>query len=137
MTNPHNDERHNVVSFLKHNQPLVPQAGANIEQNLIDALQPHSIPKYQQYLNNVSGFAKAISPNTPLKFIATGFLFTCVSLNLKTSRIAVEPKDLENLLVGSWHHTFNKRTHEAVKETEAYLFLPTTAEQPALSVAAP
>ena len=64
-------------------------------------------------------------------------MFTSVSFGLKTPRIAIEPKDLENFLVKNWQDTLDNHHSEAIEETEAHWLLPTVAEsQPALSVSA-
>ena len=126
MTNLHNDRKNNLVSFLRHNQPLPPDAHPNLEQQLMDALPPRAKTKKLRFK------AAWTIPSA----IATGFLFTSVSF-VKTPRIALEPKDLENFLVKNWQNTLNNNSHTATEDTEAYWLLPTVSEsQPALSVSA-
>lgn len=74
--------------------------------------------------------------SAPAKLIATGFLFTSVSFSLKTPQVALEPKDLENFLVGNWKNTLENNSYTSTKEAEAYWLLPTISEpqQPILSV---
>ena len=135
---PNNNNRQNLVNFLRENQPIIPQASPYLEQNIIDALEPHSTRKHRHYLELTQSCLKAIASNTPTRFIATGYIFTCVSFGFRTPRIAIEPKDLENFLVNNWQDTLNKRNTDIAEEAEAYLLLPTMAEtQPTLSVSAP
>ncbi len=125
MTNLHNDNKNNLVTFLRHNRPIPPNAHPDLEQQLIDSLEPRKTTKRRYYKTawTIPGA------------IATGFLFTSVSFTVKTPRIALEPKDLENFLVRNWQNTLNNQGYYAVEETEAYWLLPTAAEsQPALSV---
>ena len=123
MTNLHQDNKSNLVSFLRHNQPLPPDASPNLEQQIIDSLESHPRRKI--------GFKVAW---TVPRAIATGFLFTSVSFGIKTPRIAVEPKDLENFLVKNWHNTLDSHSYTATEEMEADWLLPNMSEQPALAV---
>lgn len=124
MTNLPNDNRNNLVSFLRHNQPIPPSAQPNLEQKIMDSLEPRA--KRKRYFKTTWTIPSAI---------ATGFLFTSVNFGWKTPRVATEPKDLENFLVNNWQNTLNNST--AVEETEAYWLLPTVSQsQPALSVSA-
>ncbi|MGB5631857.1 MAG: hypothetical protein WBM44_00040 [Waterburya sp.] len=127
MTNFNNDHQNNLVSFLRHNTPLPPSAHVNLEQKVFDSLEPRK--------NSRKGYFKA--PRTIPGAIATGFLFTSLSFGLKTPQIALEPKDLENFLVGNWQNTLDSNSYTAAEETEAYWLLPVISEpQPTLSVSA-
>ena len=132
MTNPHNDNHNNLVSFLRHNQPTPPDAHQDLEQHLIESLEPRSKTANSRWI--VSDTFKF---SLPAKLIATGFLFTSVSFGIKTPRIALEPKDLENFLVKNWQNTLDNNSYTAIEETEAYWLLPTVSEPvPTLSVSA-
>lgn len=123
MTNLHQDNQNNLVSFLRHNQSLPPDASPLLEQQLINSLEPHPRRKLR--------FKAAW---TVPGAIATGFLFTSVSFGLRTPRLALEPKDLDNFLVKNWHNTLDSQ-NTAIEETEADLLLPNLGEpQPALAV---
>ena len=126
MTNLHNDRRNNLVSFLRHNQPLPPDAHPNLEQQIMDALPPRVKTKRLRFK------ATWTIPSA----IATGFLFTSVSFGFKTPRIALEPKDLENFLVKNWQNTLNNNSYIAIEDTEAYWLLPTMSESQPVSVSA-
>ena len=127
MTNLHNDRQNNLVSFLRHNQPLPPEAHPCLEQQLMDALEPRAKAKKSRF---------KVTWTIP-SAIATGFLFTSVSFGLKTPRVALEPKDLENFLVKNWQNTIDNNSYTVTEETEAYWLLPTVSEaQPALSLSA-
>ena len=127
MSNPHDDNRNNLVSFLRHNQPVPPQAHPDLERQLMESLEPRTNSNKRYFK---SGW-------TIPGAIATGFLFTSVSFSVKTPRIALEPKDLENFLVRNWQNTLGKSSYLVIEETEAYWLLPTVTEpQPALSVSA-
>jgi hypothetical protein len=143
MTNLHNDRQNNLVSFLRHHQPLPPDAPVDLEQLLIDSLEPH--PRQRRLGLNLKTLKTAwtiprrIVFRAPAKLIATGFLFTSVSFGVKTPRIALEPKDLDNFLVKNWHDTLDNNiySYAAGEKPEAYWLLPTISEpQPALSFAA-
>ena len=137
MTNLPNNERQDFLSFLQQNQPIPPQASANLEQNIVDALEVRS-SDHHQFWKSMQILMKAIALHNPLKFITTGFLFICFSFNFKTPRIAIEPKDLENFLVKNWQDTLHKNSFGAIEEAEAHLLLPATTEtQSALSISAP
>lgn len=123
MTNLH---KNNFVSFLRHNQPLPPDASPQLEQQLIDTLEPQA----KQY--KIRFKAAWTVPGA----IATGFLFTSVSFSLKTPRIALEPKDVDNFLVKNWHNTLgnNSYSYSATEDMPADWLLPNTADlQPALA----
>ena len=127
MSNLHDDNRNNLVSFLRRNQPTPPKPHPDLEQQLIESLEPRT--------NHHRRYFKAgwTIPGA----IATGFLFTSVSFSVRTPRVALEPKDLENFLVGNWQNTLGNNSYSAIEETEAYWLLPTVAEpEPALSVSA-
>lgn len=125
MTNLNNDHQNNLVSFLRHNKPLPPRANPNLEQQLFDSLEPRTG-------NRKSSFKATWTIKSA---IATGFFFTSVSFSLKTPQIALEPKDLENFLVGNWQNTLDNNNYTATEETEAYWLLPVISEpQPILSV---
>ena len=124
MSDLRNNKRNNLVSFLRHNQPIPPIANPNLEQQLIESLEPR--------ISRKRGYTWTI-PSA----IATGFLFTSVSFGLRTPRVALEPKDLENFLVRNWQNTLSHNNFTTIEETEAYWLLPTISEpQPALSVSA-
>ncbi len=124
MTNLHNDNQNNLVSFLRHNQPIPPEAHPDLEQQLIDSLEPRQTNK-RRYCKITWTIPGAI---------ATGFLFTSVSFTIKTPRMALEPKDLENFLVKNWHNTLSNQGYSAPGETEADWLLPNVSEaQPSLS----
>jgi hypothetical protein len=131
MTNLHNDKQPNFVSFLRNNRPLPPHPHPDLEQNIIDSLEPRT----HNEIGRNPRFA--IARNRSAKLLATGFLFTSVSFSLKTPRIAVEPQELENFLVKNWQDT-TKSNNYIAEETEAYWLFPTTVQepQPALSVSA-
>lgn len=147
MTNLNNDHQNNLVSFLRHHKPLPPNPRPNLEQELFDSLEPQT-PSRKSYFKVPWTMPRTIKrqacrklgaacPNmsAPAKFIATGFLFTSVSFSLKTPHIALEPKDLENFLVGSWKNTLNNNSYNTTEETEAYWLLPTISEpKPVFSV---
>ena len=139
MTNLHNDNQNNLVSFLRHNKPTPPDAAPNFEQQLIESLEPHSTNTIQYLLTaqttkHIGNLSKL---HTPVKLIATGFLFTSISFGIRTPRIALEPKDLENFLVKNWQNTLNGNSYTAEEDIEAYWLLPTVSEPtPALSVSA-
>lgn len=127
MSNPHDDNRNNLVSFLRQNQPIPPQAHPDLERQLMESLEPRT--------SSNKRYSK--SRWTIPSAIATGFLFTSVSFSVKTPRIALEPKDLENFLVKNWQNTLGENSYTAIEETEAYWLLPSVTEpQPALSVSA-
>ena len=127
MTNLHDDRRNNLVGFLRHNQPLPPNPHPDLEQQIIDALPPLTKTKKLRF---------KVTWTIP-SAIATGFFLTSLSFGLKTPRLALEPKDLENFLVKNWQNTLNNNSHTATENTEAYWLLPTISEpQPALSVSA-
>lgn len=127
MSNPHDDNRNNLVSFLRQNQPIPPQAHPDLERQLMASLEPRtsSNRRYSKSRWTIPGA------------IATGFLFTSVSFSVRTPRIALEPKDLENFLVKNWQNTLGENSYTAIEETEAHWLLPNVTEpQPALSVSA-
>ena len=127
MNKFHNNNRNNLVSFLRHNKSTPPNAHSDLEQRIIDSLEPQAKER-KRHLKTTWTIPSAI---------ATGFLFTSVSFGLKTSRIAIEPKDLENFMVKNWQDTLNSADYATAEETEAYWLLPNIIEpQPALSVSA-
>ena len=127
MSNLRKDHQNNLVSFLRQNQPLPPDPHPDLQKRLINSLEPRSRQKRLRFK------ATWTVPSA----IATGFLFTSVSFGLKTPRVALEPKDLENFLVKNWHNTLNSNSYTATEETEASWLLPTISEsEPALSVSA-
>ncbi len=127
MNKFHNDNRNNLVSFLRHNKSTPADAHSDLEQRIIDSLEPR-VKERKRHLKTTWTIPSAI---------ATGFLFTSVSFGLKTSRIAIEPKDLENFMVKNWQDTLNSADYATAEETEAYWLLPNNIEpQPALSVSA-
>ena len=127
MNNLPDDKQNNLVSFLRHNQPSAPDTRLDLEQQIFDSLEPHT--------DKSKKFGLKIFWTIP-GAIATGFLFTSIGFSFKTSRIALEPKDLENFLVKNWQSTFNTQTYTTTEETEAYWLLLTTPQpQPALTSA--
>ena len=128
MSNQPHNKQNNLVSFLRQNQPHPPDAHPDLEGQLLAALEPRSRRRQIRYK------AAWTVPGA----IATGFLFTSISFSLKTPRLAVEPKDLENFVVGNWHNTLENNGYTSADDTEAYWLLPAVAEpQPTLSVSAP
>ena len=137
MTNLHNDQKNNLVSFLRRNQPLPQDAHPDLEQRLIDSLEPRAKSRSLYFAKlRTALLSGANRRRIPAKLLATGFLFTSVSLNLRTPRIALEPKDLENFLVKNWHNTLGSSSYTATNETEAYWLLPTSESPGALSFSA-
>jgi hypothetical protein len=140
MTNLPNDRQNNLVGFLRHHQPIPPDAPLDLEQLLIDSLEPH--PRQRRLSLNFKTawtIPRTITLRVPIKLIATGFLFTSVSFGFKTPRIALEPTDLDKFLVRNWQDTLdsNGYSYTTAKQTEAYWLLPTISEpQPALSISA-
>ena len=123
MTKLHQDNQNNLVSFLRHNQPLPPDVSPQLEQQLISSLEPRS--KRQLRFK--------IAWTVP-KAIATGFLFTSVSFGFRTPRVALEPKDLENFLVKNWHNTLDSNSYTAIEKDASWLLPNTVESQPALAV---
>lgn len=150
MTNPNNDHQNNLVSFLRQNKPLPPKAQPNFEQELFDSLEPQ-IQSRKSYFKaaltisvkiTLQGYSKLSDTcpriTVPTKLITTGFLFTSLSLSLKTPQVALEPQDLENFLVRNWENTLNNNSYSSPAEMEAYWLLPDMAEpRPILSVSRP
>ena len=137
MTNLHQNNQNNFVSFIRHNQPIPPQESPDLEHRIMDSIEPRITKKHSKYLTTWT-INKAIARNMPTKLLATGVLFTTVSFGIRTPRIAIEPKDLENFLVDNWQDTLNTNGYIATEENEAYWLLPTVSQSPqALSVSAP
>lgn len=128
MNNSHNHDQDNLISFLQRNQPIPPQAYPDLEQEIIDSLEPRKFKHHRYY--------KTVTWTIP-SAIATGFLFTTVSMGIRTPRIAIEPKDLENFLVNNWQDTFSTHNTTFVGDSEADWLLPAVSEsKQALSVSA-
>jgi len=128
MTNSPKDNQNNLVSFLRHNQPLPPQACPDLEQKILESLEPRRFRDRRHY--------KTVTWTIP-SAIATGFLFTTVSFGVRTPRIAIEPNDLENFLVDNWHDTLNNQNHSAIDDSEIDWLLPNVYKsKQALSVSA-
>lgn len=128
MTNLNNDKHQNIVSFLRQNRPIPPHAKPDLEQRIMDSIQPRS--------NREQKLCVKYTWTIP-KVIATGFLLTSVNFGIRTPRIAVEPKDLENFLVNNWNDILDHDHHAAAGEAETYWLLPAVHEPPqALSVSA-
>ena len=126
MTNLNDNNHNNLISFLRQNQPIAPDADLDLEQQIFDSLEPRTDKPKKFYLKIW----------TIPSAIATGFLFTSIGLGFRTPRIASEPKDIENFLIKNWHSTLNTQTYNTAEETEAYwLLLTTPPSQPALSSA--
>jgi len=137
MSNLPNDRKNNLVSFLRQNHPLPPEAQPNLEQQLIDSLEPRTKQRSLHFAKfRTALLTGATTRRIPAKLLATGFLFTSVSFNLRTPRIALEPKDLENFLVKNWHNTLGNNSYSATNE-EAYWLLPTSESPASLSFSAP
>lgn len=138
MTNLNKDQQNNLVSFLRQNQPVPCNPRDDLEQHLIDSLEPR--PQHRRLRFKVIWtIPVTMTFRAPVKLIATGFLVTSVSFGLKTPRTALEPKDLENFLVSNWYGTVDSEKYTAMEKTEAYWLLPTASKsksQPALSVLA-
>ncbi len=128
MNNSHNDNQNNLVSFLQNNQPVPPQAYPDLEQRIIDSLEPRKFKDRKCY--------KTVTWTIP-SAIATGFLFTTVSFGVRTPRVAIEPQDLENFLVNNWQDTLNAQNTSFREDREVDWLLPDVSEpERALSVSA-
>jgi hypothetical protein len=128
MTKPHQNQQNNLVSFLRHNQPVPPPAYPNLEERIIDSLEPRKPRERKHY--------KTVTWTIP-SAIATGFLVTTVSLGVRTPRVAIEPHDLENFLVNNWHDTLTAQQDITIDSNEVDWLLPSMTEpKPALSVSA-
>ena len=128
MTNSHNRDKTNFVAFLRQNQPIPPQACLDLEQQIIDSLEPRKFRERRCY--------KTVTWTIP-SAIATGFLFTTVSFGVRTPRVAIEPQDLENFLVNNWQDTFYTYNASAIDNHEADWLLPNVSKsERALSVSA-
>ena len=137
MTNLPNDNQHNLISFLNHNKPTPPEAHKDLEKVIMNSLEPQISQRNFNYRVLIKSITKAISNSALVRLAATSFLFTSVSFCLKTPRIAIEPKDLENFLVKNWHDTLQTNSYTTVEKTEAYWLLPIITESaPSLSVSA-
>ena len=137
MTNLPNDNQHNLASFLHHHKPNPPQANMDLEQMIMNSLEPQISQRNFIFRVLIKTMTQTIANSTLFRVVATGFLFTSVSFCLKTPRIAIEPKDLENFVVKNWHDTLQKRRYTAAEKTEAYWPFPTVTESsPNLSVSA-
>ena len=123
MTNLPDDDRNDLISFLRQNQPTAPDARLNLEQQIFDSLEPRT--------DNKNSYAKWTIPGA----IATGFIFTSIGLGFRTPRVAIEPKDLENFMVENWQTTLDSQTHNKARETEAYWLLLTTPPSESVSSA--
>ena len=120
MTNSHNrNNLNNLVSFLRCNQPVPPQAYPELEQRIYESLEPRKFRDKRH--------CKTLTWTIP-SAIATGFLFTTFSMGVRTPRIAIEPKDLENFLVNNWQDTFEAYNVSDVGKNEADWLLPTVSE---------
>ena len=119
MTNSHKNNQNNLVFFLRQNKPIPPQAYPDLEQTIIDSLEPRKLKERKYY--------KTVTWTIP-SAIATGFLFTTVSFTVRTPRIAIEPNDLENFLVNNWHDTLNAQYSNTTNSSEASWLLPTLSE---------
>ena len=121
-------DRNNLVSFLRQNQPLPPQACPDLERQIMESLEPRRSRERKRSRTTTWTLPSAI---------ATGFLFTTVSFGVRTPRIAVEPQDIENFLVNNWQDTLGDRDPLISDNNEAYWLLPTVPQaQPAVSLSA-
>ena len=137
MTNLHQDNQNNFVSFIRRNQPIPPQESPNLEHRIMNSLKPRVTKKQGRYLA-IWTISNAITKNVSTKLLATGVLFTTFSFGVRTPRIATEPKDLENFLVTSWQDTLNTNSYIATEDNEAYWLLPTVSQSTqTLSVSTP
>ncbi|MGL5833889.1 MAG: hypothetical protein ACRC80_34400 [Waterburya sp.] len=149
MTNLHNNKQPNLVSFLRDNRPLPPHPHPDLEQKIIDSLEPRNNQNQKNESPSTWTIPSAtgrnprfaIARSRSAKLLATGFLFTSVSFSFKTPRVAVEPQELDNFLVKNWQDTIENHDYTLVDETEAnWLFTNTQKaqkSQPALSVSTP
>lgn len=136
MTNLHQDNQNNFVSFIRRHQPVPPQESPDLEHKIMDSLEPR-VTKKQGWHLSIRTIPNTITKNVPTKLLATGVLFTTFSFGVRTPRIATEPKDLENFLVNSWQDTLNNN-YTATEENEAYWLLPTASQSTqTLSVSTP
>ena len=128
MNNSHNDNKNNLVSFLRHNQPSPPQASSDLEQRIINSLESRKFKDSRYY--------KTVTLTIP-SALATGFLFATVSLGVRTPRLAIEPQDLENFIVNNWQDTLNANNAAFINDSEIDWFLPEVSEpEPTLSISA-
>ena len=138
MTNLRRDNQNNFVGFIRHNQPNPPQACPDLEDRIMDALEPRTFKKRRYITGWTIPHAMAITRRVPTKLLATGMLFTTVSFGVRIPRVAIEPQDMENFLVNSWQDTLSETNYVATEGNEAYWLLPNVAESSqALSVATP
>lgn len=120
MTNLRNDNRENFVDFLRKNRPVPPHPQFDLEHQLMESIDVQSTQeRRRRYKFNW----------TIPSAIATGVLFTSVSLNWKTPRIAIEPNDLEIFLVNNWNYTLNNHhNYTVLDESETGWSLSTVYE---------
>lgn len=120
MSNLRNGNQENFINFLRENRPVPPPPQSDLEQQLMESIEVQSIQeRRRRYKFNW----------TIPSAIATGFLFTSVSLSWKTPRIAIEPNDLEMFLVNNWNYTLNNHHNDTVlDESETSLLLSTVYE---------
>ena len=121
MTNLHNNNPDNLVSFLRKNRPTPPKPSVNLEQQLMESISSHQTHKQKPFSGLIWGIPSAI---------ATGFLFTSVSMGFKTPQVTVEVGELENFLVNSWNDTLDSTNYGAISEDDAYWLLPVVPESP-------
>ena len=137
MTKLHPDSQNNFVSFIRQNKPVPPQASLDLEHKIMQSLEPQISREQKPYLNT-KAISGAITRSIPTRLLATGFLFTTVSFGVRTPRVAIEPKDLENFLVSSWQDTVSSDMNVDPEKNSAYWLLPSVSESTqALSVSAP
>jgi hypothetical protein len=113
-------ERQNFVNFLRDNRPLAPDCQCNLEQKLINSLaqQPKRNHKYGSNLIWTIPGA-----------IATGVLFTSVSLSLKTPQVTIEASELDRFLVNSWNDTIDNSSFATWHQEDTHLIF-SNWEQP-------
>lgn len=122
------DNHNNLISFLRCNQPVPPCPDSDLEQRIMNSLEPRTIRDCKLY--------KTLTWTVP-SAIATGFLFTTVSFGVRTPRIAIEPSDIENFLVNNWQDTLSTHSTTFASEDSPDWLLPEVTEsQQALSVSA-
>ncbi|GAB4543734.1 MAG: hypothetical protein Tsb0014_37540 [Pleurocapsa sp.] len=128
MNNSSYDDHENIVQFLQQNYPIAPPPSCNLEQRLME-----SVARQPQQKSKHSSSLIWTIPSA----IATGVLFTSVTLGLKTPQVAIKTEELENFILNSWNGTIARDSHTISDGLETYWLLPTTSEsQASLSLSA-
>lgn len=137
MSNISNDNKHNFVDFIRHHKPMPASAHQDLEQVIIDSLKPQSSHRNLNCQKFTKNLVQIFSINYPFRLATIAFLFTSATFCFRTSRIAIEPKDLENFLVKNWHDTLDQNSYTSDEEIEAYWLLPAMGDShSSLSVSA-